>query len=1348
MSNLMDKKRDELEQFIREQMIGPNGCNGNFTYNSGENNFDGEVLNTTPGSIYSSAILFPKKSSEDEEQIDKFDVNINSSKQGNNEADAFILDPQDDEVTSSDRNERNCGTGNDIDEDDEYSLNRRFPNTIGISCCLSPIAKLNSDVHITISGRYYTKITGPDRSKIQVIIKEDVEQFEMFFNENDPLKKHFSYIDGKLSAFNLSNDYADIIKLLNTIDLDCAHTIANEGGKFDEIYLKIDAKNRFLLSYRERLFSRLTKVNTDETYITESEKEAIIKKIKTIERYETFLFYFKDLMGLYGKNSFGYWISHDFNKEVNLSTLKGNNSFNKIIYKPVENPCLSKFISFNDNNISLSLWLQTNHNSKDKDDKNIYLKTLLENTSTKFKEDLRNHFSIVNEKVNQLCFFGIKIDIESEFLEPYRENNINNKSNNEEDKLNYLYREIKDYGIGHLCSINWKKDEDGKVRHVFSEFIPTYDTPDIEPVPRNKYAEYIVENDIHVPPKYLKDNKCLEFKWLSTLSEASDAEIIKGLLAFIDVYGNWIETLRGRTSNSDDIGIENLNSCQKDYDRIRSNIELILSEKENMLAFRLMNTAMFIQLWHNKPENQSLARGMEHIPDKSFYEKASDNIFPNEKHAAWRAFQLAFILLNLDGIIRHPDDKEWLKRNNCVDLVWFPTGGGKTEAYLGIIALSIIVRRRKYGERGFGVSTIMRYTLRLLTTQQFQRALKLIIAIEAIRRWRDIDYNLGAQEISIGLFVGSNSLPNSDKDLHEEATKWLNNKERVNNTKIPLDICPWCGSQLTYRGEKFCCKNENCINKNGLPLRLCDDHIYKDPPTLLLGTVDKFASIAHKVCTERNKIDKDSRRIFGNGSNYDVLPPGLIIQDELHLLLGPLGSAVSLFECAIDQLCSREDIIDGKKIIIRPKIISSTATTRNTDLQIRALYDRDLNIFPKNGIDYDDSFFTFYKRSGSIDHFDSKRKYIGILPTGRTQMTTQMRLAAILLVHRAIFENNNINDNDYETVADNYYSVISYFNSLKEVGKTDAQFNIEYTMYIKRLFRRVLRHGKLLECFYASEPKECEVSGRLSSSDVNKTFSEVAKKFETSKRFPYCQKDKWIHGTTPPDYILATNMISVGLDVSRFNVIIMNSMPRNIAEYIQATSRVARREKGIVITLHNPFRSRDISHFERYREFHEKLYYYVEPISITPFSKKAINKYLALYMAAIIRQTFNYLADRNSAINIKQSGVKDEVRNKIKTYFEERYKKTKLLPEDSLQKGLLTMDLKNYIESYVDEALEQWFNRADDNNLVYENAKSKIGQTNLFTAVDAYDEESKDNMWTVPQSLRIVEPEAVLHVKI
>lgn len=1379
MSELIKQKRESLETFIREQMIGPNGCLGKFSLVSDETEDDcGELINTTPGSIYSTAVLFPNKCSEDSGQCDEAAQcvqKVSDIKESgvdglhDVENDNLDFDEDDEDLTTTDNNEQNGAIGNDSDDEDVRSLSRRFPNMIGLSCCFAPDVDLNHDIIITFSGRYYTKIVGNQIQRVQVLVKDNLDEFEHFFTDTPMLNRYFSYEAGKISIKRMSTqDVGSARDMLRGINKDCAKTIAkNTDTTSDEIFLEIAEANRFLLSYREKLFGKLNRVkrekdedgNETTVYLSPNEVNEIKDRIAKIELYETFLSYFDDLLELYDHKGFGFWQSHDFVHTLDLSHIdfRDHAHEKKQTYSPQKYEDLNKFFKKNiagETFLALSSWLQVTKNSKDNADKNIYFKVLLVNDSTPFHETHKNYFSIVNEGVNELCFFGIKIEIESKKIIPFQVDRNYSDDKDDQHRLNYLYRNICDYGIGHFCSVDWPKS--GDVNRIWSEFIPTYETPDIEPEPRNKYANYTENSKGNlVPSPYLKDTSCLQFKWLSTFSDTSDERIVEELRAFLSLYREWISTAEGRTKNSDgeSFASRNLKDCRADLERMQANVEKILgSNKENMHCFRLMNSAMFMQLWHNKKENQEKI-GEDTNINESFYCEANDELFVKGQHAAWRPFQLAFILLNLDGIIKLSSDEKWPRRNDWVDLVWFPTGGGKTEAYLGIIALCIIYRRRQFGNNGAGVAAIMRYTLRLLTTQQFQRALRLILALEQMRLWKvklhDERYNIGDSEISIGLYVGSKSLPNNltgDDSLDDEALRWNNREDGQNKTRIPLDRCPWCGSRLTYstRGKRFQCSNENaCTFEDGLPVRLCDEQIYKDPPTLLLGTVDKFASLAHKVSTESKEVNKDSRRLFGKG--IDCMPPDLIIQDELHLLLGPLGSAVGLFECAIDQLCTRED---GT----RPKIISSTATTRNTELQIRALYDRNVNIFPHNGTDYDDSFFAFYERKqeNNVINFVSKRKYMGIMPTGRTQMTTQMRLAAILLVHRAMFEKEYFDENGFEYAADNYYSIISYFNSLKEVGKTDAQFYTEYVKYVRRLFKRVMRPGKLLECFYTmSELKESELSGRLSGEDVNEKFAEVGQNWSIENRLPHKVtlkgREVWTASALPPDYILATNMISVGLDVSRFNTIIINSMPRNIAEYIQATSRVARKEKGLVITLHNPFRSRDVSHFEQFRGFHEKLYYYVEPISITPFSEKSVDKYFPLYLAAIIRHSFAELANQKAAIRMNDD-FKSSIVKKVTEYFENRYNRTKNL--EGIERELLTKELTDYIISFTEKALAQWESLAKENSeLVYKqipNGKEPF----LFTSPSDYEDGKNESLWTVPQSLRIVEPEAVLHIKI
>lgn len=1362
---MIQTKRDSLEKFIRQQMEGPGACNGHFScLNNVRSDVDEEVINTTPGSLYSTAILFPQRKKVD----DSSSSNAPSSDKVGDadwESDSLYQESQDDN-SSEELDERVDRLG--ADEEDLYSLSQRFPTTIGISCCLDKNGEplLPSDLTITLSGRYYKRI--PSEECCNIIVKvEDDNDFKLFFEKYRPqLASYFSIIeDGVHLAKDITKDISVVKDTILTINKElCKGVAANTDGSVDNEYEQIGDNYRYLKSYKERLWRKLKYFR--DTYISDDERLAIEEKIKDIERYETYLSYLEDAMNICNPKSFGFWQSHSFSKTIDLDGIDLNKQGSKVVFSPreIEYKNNLNFIFEDDAEKlgflrRLSVWLQLTrltHGGKNK----IYLKVQLENSTTPFEEDSNHYFSIVTEKVNERCFFGAQIKIESEFLTAYQERNNESKQDDVEH-LNYLYRSIKDYAVGHLCSVDWKITDNEK--WVCSEFIPSFETPDVEPIPRDKFS-YVEEDGIRIPRPLLEDPRALEFKWLSLFSDATDKEIISRLIDFVGKYQIWINKQRDVLQNDkgeNKIGFENLNKCQLDCDRMFENIRLILDENpSNMISFRLMNTAMFIQLWHSK-------RTTDEKTDFNFYkEKADDHLF-GDTPAAWRPFQLAFILLNLDGIIQRPDDPGWKCRNELVDLVWFPTGGGKTEAYLGIIALSILFRRRQYPVNGGGTTAIMRYTLRLLATQQFQRAMRLILALEQLRRWNL--YDLGDEPITIGLYVGEDSLPNNAKSLSDECQKWntRDGSGKRSESKIPLDECPCCGRPLEYQNKGtrsdpkivFRCDNINCIFSDELPVKLCDEYIYQNPPTLLFGTVDKFAALGHKVSTSKEK--QDSRRLFGKGGlNY--LPPSLIIQDELHLLLGPLGSAVSLFECAIDQLCSYKN---DSGLIIRPKIISSTATTRNTELQIRALYDRDVSIFPKPGSDYDDSFFSFYQRKevdGEV-RFVSKRKYIGIFPTGRTHMTTQMRLIATMFVHRALFEKeyaSRLSDKDVQEAMDFYHSIIDYFNSLKEVGKTDAQFYTEFTKYTRRLFKRVLRYSDKLECLYCydSSFSKSELTGRLSGAEVVNELEKVGKHWKAEERFPHKSEDgrEWLRGATPPDLILATNMISVGLDVDRFNTIVMNSMPRNIAEYIQASSRVARNKLGLVITLHNPFRARDLSHFERFKEFHEKLYYYVEPISITPFSKKSVCKYLPLYNAAMIRHHYDTLANAENASALTPQ-IQNTIKNEMYAYFRERLKRTQKLTSEL--KELLTKELEGFIELFIEEALNKWqgmvdYQQVGEYSLRYSGSDflNSIGRQNvkwkdLFLALDAYLDDEAGNMWAVPMSLRTVESEAVINIK-
>lgn len=1357
MKDMIQTKRDSLELFIREQMLGPGACQNHYSIkkDTAEKSAE-EVLNTTPGSVYSTGVLFPPRKIEESTKSQGKNVEVNA-----------IADTDDDYQGEGFEEIMNRSQS---DDEDLFSLSQRFPTIIGLTFCLekdSPIS--DEDLSICVSGRYYRKVIKEDCTSIIINIEEQNSFEHLYSQYAEELSSYFSYSNKQLHiTHNFEKEIVEVKELLNSVNQRLCKSIAtNVDGSLDNEYSEISESYRFLKSYKERLWRKLMVVKNG-TYPAVVDKDSVIFRIKNVEIAETFISYLEDAMNICNTKSFGYWVCESFCVPVDLSAIDLNASGTKIIYSPKKNPSLKDIISFpvdaNGTTASLSVWIQL-LNTRQTDRKKKYFKVQLENTSTPFQEDQANYFSIVTEKVNQRSFFGVEIKVTSPLLAPYRDVKSNSVQSDIE-ALNYLYRSIDDYGVGHLCSVDWNITDE--LKWVKTEFVPSYETPDIEAVPRDK-TKYIKNNHEFIPRPLLESSETLQFKWLSTFSDASDDEVIRGLYKFIDAYKSWIDKMKADVSLQSEherkLGEANIEECLKDYNRMHDNVEMLLDgNDDNITSFRLMNSAMFIQLWHSK-------FNIDKKTDLNFYKTATDYIF-GDFPATWRPFQLAFILINLDGIIQRSDDPNWDYRNELVDLVWFPTGGGKTEAYLGIIAFTIIHRRRTERNSG-GTTAIMRYTLRLLATQQFQRAMRVIFALELLRRWGH--YGLGDEAISIGLYVGDNSLPNTAVKLRDECLKWneIDSNGKRKESKIPLDKCPCCGRPLKYinlgsdtaPNIKFRCDNTRCNFSDEIPVKLCDEYIYKEPPTLLFGTVDKFAAIGHKVSSKPNEEHKDSRRIFGTGAGLNNLPPALIIQDELHLLLGPLGSAVSLFECAIDQLCSYAKEINGSSLKVRPKIISSTATTRNTELQIRALYDRSVSIFPKPGINYDDSFFSFYQRKKTSleedESFVSKRKYIGILPTGRTQMTTQMRLVATMFVHRALFERKykaNLHDKNVEQAFDYYHSIIDYFNSLKEVGKTDAQFFTEFTKYTRRLFKRVLRYDNMLECLYCYDSafKKSELTGRLSGSEVVRDLDTVGQRWSADNRFPHRTDDegRWIQGTTPPDLVLATNMISVGLDVDRFNTIIMNSMPRNVAEYIQASSRVARNKKGLVVTLHNPFRMRDLSHFERFREFHEKLYFYVEPISITPFSKKSVERYLPLYLATMIRHCYNELADVENAAALDET-KKGKLISDLSTYFKERLKRTKQLASGLCE--LLTAEQESFIEGYIKKALNDWLSRVDGQTvgnykLRYSGSenlrgRSKTNWKDLFVSLNAYQDDDTLATWAVPYALRTVESEAVINVK-
>lgn len=1421
MMNKVLQKRNALEIFIREQTLGP-GING-YKYVDLENdilkeknlsiepsiNYDAEIVDIVPAAIYSTGILFP----EDKSGTCEEGVILDNNEQTEEEDGAEEKDSQNNSMESEE-------VSNGVE------LNQMYPKVMGLTFCLDEKSLENREIEFDVSFRYYKKLKqdkeGKFNSKYGLLCEVDVEKLRTFLTEHNLVQ--FSILTSGQNNFILlskisSEQITELKTTIRTIQKNYAESLFDKTNKVQNLPRLLKDKC-YLSNLKSTIYYDLKNSITDNN--KRHELYSITQEIELIENITEHL---RNLLDVYS-GGYGLWQSNPIKRTIRLKNIDFPKTKNKISFlynKPQqtdnivvvdengeEKIGLEHIFKFNiedkeDEFASLSTNVQLSRDSR-KETNKIFVKIQLINTSTAFtldKEKDSRYFSTFNEVVNQRTFFGVKISVENDFLVPYSDYKYSKNESgvyNEDTTTQFIYDQFKDYAIGHGCSAKW----DSLKKRVETEYLPECETPDIDPIPRDKSKPAIENQDGEfILPLFLENSQAQEFKWLSVFSNAKNYEVVSGLLAFIDSYGKWIENKKNDAkyqSDLKDIAQQELEKCEQDYQRMKENVETLLkgeNNKDNLASFRLMNGAMFMQLWHSvKVKQNEVASVFENENfnsfDYDFYKEADDKLFSPTESAGWRAFQLAFILLNLDGIFKSENDENWERRNEWVDLVWFPTGGGKTEAYLGLIALTIINRRKLHKEEGGGVASIMRYTLRLLTMQQFQRASLLIMALELIRRWNQ--YELGNEPITIGLWVGDNSLPNKTEDLITEFEK-LNNKQ---HNKIPFSNCPWCGSNIEGEDKEdtenlnnrenqwyskrvhLKCSNDKCSfsypkrrarvrqnDQGAIPVCLSDEIIYQHPPTLLFGTVDKFAQLAHKVNGTNDGRNKDSRRLFGEGNweqgkpQNGYLPPDLIIQDELHLLLGPLGSAVALFESAVDQLCTRED---GT----RPKIISSTATTRNTQLQIAALFDRKVNLFPKPGVECDDSFFAFYRRSfknpeKENDEYLSKRKYIGVLPTGRTQIWMQMRLAAIIMTHRAIFELQELQDkspidfdvySNFEKAMDYYHTTISYFNSLKEVGKTQSQIQTYILKELRRVLNRVIRPQKLMHSLYTYGPiQESELTGRLSGEEVKNELKNVETKWKAQNRFAILNEDTIIKGNVPPEFVVATNMISVGIDVSRFNTIIMNSMPRNTAEYIQASSRVARNDYGLVLTVHHPFRARDMSHYEKFIEFHEKMYSYVEPISITPFTKKSVERYMGLYLATMIRHTTRF-TERNSASNI--SSISNEqlslIISELTAYFDNR--KVRLSNFDKLINNLLKEENVTQIKQWIEKAFEEWKKLEetldDSTDLVFNRKKNGTTQARkqeqLYVDIEEYEGNIHSKKWQVPMSLRVIEPEAAIKI--
>lgn len=897
----------------------------------------------------------------------------------------------------------------------------------------------------------------------------------------------------------------------------------------------------------------------------------------------------------------------------------------------------------------------------------------------------------------------------------------------EVNSLNMLYRNRVEFAVGHGVSVHVQasKTNPDKATRISTTFLPSQEVNATEPAGNAPTDRPNL--------KGLAEAGLFDMKVLSDLAVPDKSNtLVAGLTHFVDDYDRWISDQRdriGQELNSHAMAAADATTkCQRIRDRLRESIDVLRDNPDALKAFRFANQAMAAQRIRAK---YALARRRG--------ENVTPETFNKRQNRSWRPFQLAFVLLAIPALADPAHPQRANPEEAIADLLWFPTGGGKTEAYLGVAAFAMAIRRlqHEYGglDSSYGLTVIMRYTLRLLTLQQFQRAAGLICAMEVIRL---VDPDTwGTTPFTIGLWVGGKNTPNTFKASHDFIEAIKSGKKANKVSPLQLTTCPWCGAPLsaktdvvtdtlTNRTHVYCSDDMTpCpfskaadISNPGIPVLTVDEELYHHPPSILIATVDKFAQMAWQAqvrtlfglvdqrCDRHGLLwpDGDCRGNHGPKGDWPQVhaqpvrrlrPPDLIIQDEFHLISGPLGTMVGLYETAVDQLCSWS--YQGKTVL--PKVVASTATVRKADDQIKGVFARQMAVFPPNGIDVEDNFFAVQRPITT----HPGRLYVGLCPMGLSRTAVMSRLYTTLLTAAQSLHNA------LGLAADPYMSLVGYFNALRDLGGMRRTCDDQ----VKNRCRRIVE-GETQRPGLARRRVSVvrELTSRVSNHEIPKYLDHLEVTFD-----PDAEDTQ-----RPIDIVLATNMLSVGVDVNRIGLMVMAGQPKSAAEYIQATSRVGRAFPGLVCTVLNWSRPRDLSHYETFEHYHQTFYKHVEAQSVTPFSARALDRGLAGVLVSATRLTNPELNPNGGAGQLSR-----------RTRYLVDAAKAHIVERAGQVKNEQARDLTG---AMLDERINHWVERA---GLHGRQLKYKGGNHDQVPGLMAFPEVGEWGMFTVPNSMREVE---------
>ncbi|MCU0655245.1 MAG: DISARM system helicase DrmA [Polyangiaceae bacterium] len=875
------------------------------------------------------------------------------------------------------------------------------------------------------------------------------------------------------------------------------------------------------------------------------------------------------------------------------------------------------------------------------------------------------------------------------------------------------FRDRMEWAVGHNISVEPVTPVAGKVTRISTTALPRHEVLRVD----------------H------REIKGLMIK-MSELAKLDGQVLVERLSPLVERYGDWIEQQKevplarpALVKTREDL----VAKAEQVKARLAEGIALLGRDAQVQRAFALMNQAM-------------------HVAAMQADRLREDPRYVGDKVPSWRPFQLAFVLMNLASMVdpAHPDRK-------LAELIYFPTGGGKTEAYLGLIAFALLLRRMRgkgTPHEGRGVAVLLRYTLRLLTLDQLGRAATLICTLEQLRA--RLPAELGDARFSIGLWVGASATANRLKEVHQALSDYSPGRT---DSPFPLTNCPWCGEAIKIQNIKMLdasgkpskkdfvrvavyCDNSKCpyteakAPGQGLPVLFVDEQIYQDIPCFVVATVDKFAMMPWRG---------DAGMLFGRATHIDderaygvmhdppskarslpegLWPPELIVQDELHLISGPLGTMVGLYETAVDYLCERT--IAG--VARPPKVVCSTATVRRAREQILALFGRPMSLFPPRGVDEGDNFFS------AVLHDQPGRLYLGIGAPGRALRAVSVRTYATLL---AAAQKQFNPKGEANQPADPYMTLVGYFNSLRELGGMRRLVEDEVANRVQDV-----EDEKRPLFFLGPHPWGSNRKPRLPAELTSRESTDRVK--ETKRRLG---ARLTLSEPEPLDVVLASNMISVGLDVDRLGLMVVTGQPKTTSEYIQATSRVGRAYPGLVVMCLHVGRPRDRSHYERFVSYHESFYREVEATSVTPFSGQALDRGLVGAMLSMVRHGIGPMEPPTGVMKIHEQRSSVE---RLLSWMVARARGHRFYQDEEAEAriaDLVRARGRSFFDSWervVDRARAGATSRTYSRN----DRTQSEGLPLLFTSGDEPPDDIDARNFQVPTSMRDVEPSVHLWLRL